>query len=90
MSLLTVCGWTSRTKVEYDIMAHRFNEIVPTHHCTKEEVQEMIDTAIRKHNRNASIISMWLGGFCLGAFADGLLRMIGKLPPFMGIDISVL
>ena len=25
---------------------------------TKEEVQEMIDAAIRKHNRNASIISM--------------------------------
>jgi len=71
-------------------MAHRMNEIVPSHLCTKEEVNEMIETAIRRHNRNASIISMWLGAFCLAAFTDGLLRMVGQIPPFMGIDISVL
>ena len=71
-------------------MAHRFTKLDPPHACTKEEVQEMIETAIRRHNRNASIISMWLGAFCLGAFTDGILRMVGKLPPFMGIDISVL
>ena len=56
----------------------------------KEEIQEMIDRAITRHNRNASIISMWLGAFCLAAFTDGILRMVGKVPPFMGIDISVL
>ena len=71
-------------------MAHRMKEIVPEHPCSKEEVQEMIEAAIRRHNRNASIISMWLGAFCLAAFTDGLLRMIGQIPPFMGIDISVL
>ena len=57
---------------------------------SQEEVQKMIDLAITRHNRNASIISMWLGAFCLGAYTDGILRMVGKLPPFMGIDISVL
>ena len=57
---------------------------------TEQEIQAMIDKAITRHNRNASIISMWLGTFCLAAFTDGILRMVGKLPPFMGIDISVL
>ena len=28
---------------------------------TRSEVQEMIDAAIRRHNRNASIISMCIG-----------------------------
>ena len=56
----------------------------------REEVEAMIAAAITKHNRNASIISMWLGAFCLAAFTDGILRMIGEIPPFMGIDISVL
>ena len=56
----------------------------------REEVEEMIDAAITRHNRNASIISMWLGAFCLAEFTDGILRMVGEIPPFMGIDISVL
>ena len=56
----------------------------------REEVEAMIAAAITKHNRNASIISMWLGVFCLAAFTDGILRMVGEIPPFMGIDISVL
>ena len=30
-------------------------------YLTRTEVQEMIDDAIRKHNRNASIISMCVG-----------------------------
>ena len=46
-------------------MAHRMSEIEPSHYTTKEEVQEMIDDAIRRHNRNASIISMCVGGLFL-------------------------
>ena len=30
-------------------------------HVTEERVQEMIDDAIRRHNRNAGIISMCVG-----------------------------
>ena len=44
---------------------------------TEERVQEMIDDAIRKHNRNASIISMCVGWVVLALFAEGLLRLIG-------------
>jgi hypothetical protein len=50
-------------------------------YATKEEVQEMIDAAIRKHNRNASIISMCVGWVVLALFAEGLLRLIGVIDP---------
>ena len=50
---------------------------------SKEEVQEMIDTAIRRHNRNAGMISMFVGFFILGLFSEGLLRLIGVIPPLL-------
>jgi len=55
----------------------------PVSYATKEEVQEMIDDAIRKHNRNAGIISMFVGFFILGLFSEGLLRLIGVIPPLL-------
>ena len=48
---------------------------------SKEEVQEMIDAAIRRHNRNAGMISMFVGFFVLGLFSEGLLRLIGVIDP---------
>ena len=53
----------------------------PMNSVTKEEVQEMIDDAIRKHNRNAGIISMCVGWVVLALFAEGLLRLIGVIEP---------
>ena len=58
-------------------------DIEPPEFTTKEEVQEMIDDAIRKHNRNASIISMCVGWVVLALFAEGLLRLIGVIPPLL-------
>jgi len=52
-------------------------------YVTRSEVQEMIDAAIRRHNRNASIISMCVGWVVLGLFAEGLLRLIGIIPPLL-------
>jgi len=49
----------------------------------RSEVQEMIDDAIRKHNRNAAIISMCVGWVVLALFAEGLLRLIGVIPPIL-------
>lgn len=43
---------------------------------TKEQVQEMIDAAIRRHNRNAGIISMVVGWAVLAFYADGLFRIV--------------
>jgi|TARA_Y100000310_G_scaffold123806_1_gene122568 hypothetical protein len=58
-------------------------DVEPPEFTTKEEVQEMIDAAIRKHNRNASIISMCVGWVVLALFAEGLLRLIGVIPPLL-------
>ena len=55
----------------------------PVSYATKEEVQVMIDDAIRKHNRNAGIISMLVGWVVLALFAEGLLRLIGVIPPLL-------
>lgn len=48
---------------------------------SRDEVQEMIDDAIHKHNRNATIISACVGWVVLGLYAEGLLRIIGVIPP---------
>ena len=55
--------------------------VEPIGYTTKEEVKEMIDDAIRKHNRNASIISFCVGWVVLALFSEGLLRLIGVIPP---------
>tara|TARA_B100000925_G_scaffold74421_1_gene52326 strand:+ start:5442 stop:5648 length:207 start_codon:yes stop_codon:yes gene_type:complete len=65
-------------------------ELKAEHCVTREECQEMIDAAIRKHNRNAGIISMCVGWVVLALFAEGLLRLIGVIPPvFDWLNLSI-
>jgi hypothetical protein len=59
-------------------MMHEQEEFI-----TRSEVQEMIDAAIRRHNRNASIISMCVGWVVLALFAEGLLRLVEVIPPLL-------
>ena len=59
-------------------MEHQPDQLV-----TRSQCKEMIDAAIRQHNRNASIISMCVGWVVLALFAEGLLRLIGVIPPLM-------
>ena len=72
----------------------------PQQYYTKEEVDAMIAAAVAeaheadtvlmaKHNRTATIISMILGFICLALFVDGLLRILGIIPPFMDLDVSI-
>ena len=56
-------------------------ELKPDPLVTRQECQEMIDAAIRRHNRNASIISMCVGWVVLALFAEGLLRLVGAIDP---------
>ena len=72
---------------------------------TKEEVDALIANAVKeavaeakkideesmaKHNREATVISMILGFTTLALFVDGLLRMLGIIPPFMDLDVNIL
>ena len=72
---------------------------------TKDEVDVLIDAAVEKavaeavkideasmakHNRDATVISMILGFTTLALFVDGLLRMLGIVPPFMHLDVNIL
>ena len=72
---------------------------------TKDEVDALIDAAVdravaearrideesmAKHNRDATVISMILGFTTLALFVDGLLRMLGIIPPFMDLDVNIL
>ena len=54
------------------------------------EAKEMDRILMAKHNRNATIISMILGAICLALFLDGLLRILGIIPPFMDLDVNVI
>ena len=72
---------------------------------TKEEVNVLLEAAVKeavdearridnesmaKHNREATVISMILGFTTLALFVDGLLRMLGIIPPFMHLDVNIL
>ena len=68
---------------------------------TKKEVDDLIKEAVaearrideesmRKHNRDATVISMILGFTTLALFIDGLLRILGIIPPFMNIDVNII
>ena len=71
-------------------MKWRWKNVDPPEWVSKQECQEMIDAAIRKHNRNASIISMCVGWVVLALFAEGLLRLLGVIPPLLPwLDLSL-
>ena len=72
---------------------------------SKEEVDTLIAAAVKeavaeatrideesmaKHNRDATVLSMILGFTTLALFVDGLLRMLGIIPPFMDLDVNIL
>ena len=54
------------------------------------EARRIDEESMAKHNRDATVISMILGFTTLALFVDGLLRMLGIIPPFMHIDINIL
>jgi|TARA_R100001230_G_C5536341_1_gene68564 hypothetical protein len=72
------------TKEEVDVLISN---------AVKEAVEEAVridEASMAKHNREATVISMILGFTTLALFVDGLLRMLGIVPPFMEIDINIL
>jgi len=55
-----------------------------------EEAVKIDEASMAKHNRDATVISMVLGFTTLALFVDGLLRMLGIVPPFMDLDVNIL
>ena len=87
---------TERTVTEEKIRKYTY---------TKEEVKILLEAAVKeavdearkideesmaKHNRDATVLSMILGFTTLALFVDGLLRMLGVIPPFMHLDVNIL
>ena len=72
------------TKEEVDVLISN---------AVKEAVEEAVridEASMAKHNREATVISMILGFTTLALFVDGLLRMLGIIPPFMDLDVNIL
>ena len=55
-----------------------------------EEARRIDEESMAKHNRDATVISMILGFTTLALFIDGLLRILGIIPPFMDLDVNIL
>ena len=84
-----------------DILDDMTEEKIRKYAYTEDEVDALIAEAVAearrideasmaKHNREATVISMILGFTALALFVDGLLRLLGIIPPFMEIDINIL
>ena len=54
------------------------------------EARAIDEESMAKHNRDATVLSMILGFITLALFVDGLLRMLGIIPPFMHLDVNIL
>ena len=54
-----------------------------------EEAREIDRVSMARHNWTATLISMLLGFITLSLYVDGLLRLLGIIPPFMDLDVSV-
>ena len=55
-----------------------------------EEARAIDEASMAEHNFKATIIIMVLGFICLALFVDGLLRILGIIPPFAGLDVNIL
>jgi len=55
-------------------MMHEQDELV-----SRSEVQEMIDQAIDKHNKTATIISAAIGSVLLFFYAHGVIAIIDRV-----------
>ena len=46
---------------------------------SKEEVNDMIETALRRHNRRSTIISSILGWILIGGYSFGLFQAVQNI-----------
>ena len=52
------------------------NKNTSREYISKDEVNEMIESAIRRHNRRSTIISSVLGWILIGGYSFGLFQAV--------------
>ena len=52
------------------------NKKTTTEYVSKDEVNEMIENALRRHNRRSTIISSVLGWILIGGYSFGLFQAV--------------
>ena len=72
------------TKNEVDVLISAAGE------KAVDEARKIDEESMAKHNRDATVLSMILGFTTLALFVDGLLRVLGIVPPFMDLDVNIL
>ena len=50
-------------------------------YVNRDEVNEMIESAIRRHNRRSTIISSVLGWILIGGYSFGLFQAVQNISP---------
>ena len=94
-------GTTQTKSTQTQLRGSMTEEVIKKLCYTKAEIDAMIAEAVEearrideasmaKHNREATVISMILGFTCLALFVDGLLRILGIIPPFMHLDVNII
>ena len=77
-------------KIKLDTQYYTKNEVDALINYAVAQAREIDEASMAKHNRDATVISMILGFTTLALFVDGLLRMLGIIPPFMHLDVNIL
>jgi hypothetical protein len=54
-------------------------EIKPEHYITEEQCQKLIDKAIDRHNKTATVISAAIGSVLLFFYAHGVIAVVDKV-----------
>ena len=55
------------------------NKKSQTNYISKDEAKEMIEDALRRHNRRSTIISSVLGWILIGGYSFGLFQAVQNI-----------
>ena len=65
--------------MDYCIKKLLMNKKSPPNYISKDEAKEMIEDALRRHNRRSTIISSVLGWILIGGYSFGLFQAVQNI-----------
>ena len=77
--------WFSRKDFKFNLKASNLHKTMTstnpksTNLINREDVNEMIENAIRRHNRRSTIISAILGWILIGGYSFGLFHVVQNI-----------